>query len=194
MNEGYAMKNSSNDSLTIMLDEKEKGVSLGKGEVFDTIYYPDGRIEKREKSFNVIVKSLSRLLAAFIKAETGYLGGNLFWAMGTGQTSWDTTTYTAVDTAERLTNEVFRKAIPLGNRYFVDANFQRTNTITNRLQIDIILDENEANGFILREFGIFGGNATTVANSGILINHKVHSRIDKVSGMRIERSIRFTFN
>ena len=174
---------------------EEKGSSsLIIGEVFDTIYYPDGRVEKREKSFNLIMKSFSTLIGAFIKGDTDYTGGNLYWAIGSGQTTWDTSTFTPVDSATQLTNEVFRKEIPLSSRYFVNQNGDRVTTVTNRIQLDIVIEGRELNGFSLREFGIFGGNASSVANSGIMINHKVHARIDKTEGMRIVRSIRLTFN
>jgi hypothetical protein len=165
------------------------------GEVFDTITYPDGRVEKREQSFNIVVDSVSKLIACLIKNETGYTGGTLYWALGNGSTTWDTTPYSPASTNTKLVSEVFRKSIPSANRYFVDASGNKlgAGVISNRLQLDITIDSGEANGYSLREFGIFGGNATATKDSGIQINHKAHSRIDKVDGMVITRSVRFTF-
>lgn len=165
------------------------------GEVFDTITYPDGTVEKREKSFNIVVKDVSRLIAALIKFESGYNTGKLYWALGTGLPTWDTTPYSPSDTNTQLVNEVFRKEILPAQRFFVDANGVplQAGRISNRIQLDIQIAGNEANGVSIREFGIFGGNATTTKGSGIQINHKAHSRIDKVDGMTIERSVRFTF-
>lgn len=193
-NESAKRKVQSADVANInMIDEEVVGGHSFKGEVFDTIYHVDGTIEKRERSFNIVVDSISTLIGALIKSHNGYNAGTLYWAVGQGAATWDETPYTPVSSAKKLTKEVFRKAIPAENRYFVDASGVRTETVTNRVQFDISFESTEANGFSLREFGIFGGNATDTANSGIMINHKVHSRIDKVEGMRIERSVRFTF-
>lgn len=195
MKDGFSVNGMAQDSVSLFVTEQENGTGSGfKGEVFDTIYYADGRVEKREKSFNIIVKDFNRLITAFLKGETGYTTGNLYWAMGSGRTAWDTSAYTPVDTTDRLFTETYRKVIPAENRYFVTELGQRSETITNRLQLDIALESAEANGLSFREFGIFGGNASATVNSGILINHKVHPRIDKTEGMRIERSVRFTFN
>lgn len=183
----------SSDSIALGFEETEGKSFTFKGEVFDTIHYPDGRIEKKEKSFNIVVDSISKLISALIKSQSGYNGGKLYWALGSGSESWDTQTYTPNSGATRLVNEVFRKEIPMANRSFIDDNGNKTNNVTNKLQLDIVIESTEAVGFSLREFGIFGGNATETRNSGIMINHKTHSRIDKVEGMKIERSVRFTF-
>lgn len=174
--------------------EKKMKPSKHIGEVFDTIYHPDGRIEKRKMEFNLVVDSISKLIASLIKFENGYNTGKLFWAFGIGQASWDTTPYSPLPGTTKLVNEVYRKEILPSQRSFIDEAGAKTSVVTDRLQLDIIIENSEMDGISLREFGIFGGNATTVKNSGIQINHKTHSRIDKVAGMRIERSVRFTFN
>lgn len=161
------------------------------GEVFDTITHKDGRVEKRERSFNIVVDSISKLISALIKHQTDYVEGRLFWAVGEGLPGWDTAPYSPVATTTKLHAECFRKQIT--SRSFIDQEGAKTEEVTNRLQLDIILETNEANGKSLREFGIFGGNVTSVANSGVMINHKAHSRIDKEEGMKVERSVRFTF-
>lgn len=160
------------------------------GEVTDKIIYPDGRIEVIE-SHNIVVNSISRLIAAFVKGEPGYMNGNLYWAFGTGKEEWDSNPYTPVASASTLVNEVFRK--PITDRAFIDSNNNPVDHVTNRLELKVILGSDEANGHSLREFGVFGGNATGTKNSGIMLNHKVHARIDKVEGMQIERRVRFTF-
>jgi hypothetical protein len=184
------------DSFSVgMADTESFAINGFKGEVFDKINHPDGTIEFRERSFNIVVDQVSKLIACLIKFETGYNAGKLYWALGDGATSWDTTPYSPLNTNVKLVNEVFRKEITSANRYFVDASGNKlgAGVISNRLQLDIIIDSGEANGFSLREFGIFGGNASATKDSGIQINHKAHARIDKVVGMSIERSVRFTF-
>jgi hypothetical protein len=179
------------DSLSIQFESHEE--MKGRhfiGEVTDRITYPDGTVEVQE-GHNIVVNDISKLLACFIKFESGYVGGDLYWAVGDGQVAWDDTPYTPVDTATKLQSEVFRKAITARN--FIDANGNVVSGVTNRLELSIVLESGEANGYSLREFGIFGGNATGTKDSGLMVNHKTHSRIDKVEGMKIERSVRFTF-
>lgn len=179
------------DMVTTSYQSSENSSFSFKGEVFDTIHHVDGTIEKRERSFNIVVDSISKLISALIKHETAYIDGRLYWAVGQGLPNWDTAPYSPVATTTTLIDEVFRKQIT--SRSFIDTEGNPTEVVTNRLQLDITLETNEANGFSLREFGIFGGNVTSVADSGVMINHKAHSRIDKEEGMKVERSVRFTF-
>ena len=92
----------------------------------------------------------------------------------------------------KLLVETFRKAINPSDIVFLDSSNQPTDTITNKLQITVLFTESEANGE-LREFGLFGGNATSTANSGFMINRKIHPLIYKTSGMKLERIIRIVF-
>lgn len=179
------------NSLRTKHDTKEQGNFTFLGETFDTITYPDGRVEKRERSFNIVVDSISKLISALIKNDSAYAEGNLYWAVGTGQSTWDTAPYNPVSTNTKLINEVFRKRIT--KRTFIDSAGNPTAIATNRLQLEITVESSEANGLSLREFGIFGGNVTGTKDSGVMINHKIHSRIDKEEGMIVERSVRFTF-
>ena len=68
-----------------------------------------------------------------------------------------------------------------------------TDIPTNILQIKHTFGVNDCNG-TWREFGIFGGNATTTANSGLLINKRHHAVITKTDEMTIERTMRFTLS
>jgi hypothetical protein len=45
----------------------------------------------------------------------------------------------------------------------------------------------------LREFGIVGGDATAQANTGVLINHVIHRRVDLDKGQKLSRQLRFSF-
>ena len=98
-----------------------------------------------------------------------------------------------VVTENRLTKEIGRKAIPASAITFLDSNLEVTSTPTNMIQVVLTFEENDCNG-TWREFGIFGGNATASANTGILINKKHHSVLTKTSDMIVERHMRFTIN
>ncbi|MBO8161166.1 MAG: hypothetical protein H0Z24_05970 [Thermosipho sp. (in: Bacteria)] len=164
-----------------------------KGEVTDVlINTKTGEKKVLWTSKNVVVDDFSKLIAALVKNESGYSGA-LYWAVGSGSDSWDDSNPPLPSVTDtKLTSETYRKAITADDMAFLDDNGNETATITNKLQIKVTFTETEANG-ALREFGIFGGNATSTKDSGIMINHKIHPLIYKTSDMILERTIRFTF-
>jgi hypothetical protein len=46
----------------------------------------------------------------------------------------------------------------------------------------------------LREFGLFGGDATGANDSGYLINYVIHPRLDVAAGNTLARRVRLTFS
>lgn len=146
----------------------------------------------RPMSFNLVVDDCSKLIAALMKGQAGY-GGVKFFAVGRGSNNWSNENPPTPDaTASKLTNECYRKAIGANDVVFIDAANVVSANPTNRIQITVTFEETEANGE-LREIAIFGGNATSTANSGLMINCKNHPLIYKTTGMRLQRVIRFTF-
>ena len=192
MREQHNLTSTVNESVKIGLLDKAIANGSIIGEFQDTITYSDGRVEQLDWNRNMIVNGISKLVACLMKNQSGYKGLT-YWAIGQGLESWDDNLPTAQATDERLTSEIGRKAIPASAITFVDASGQPTSGVTNRIQITLEFKENECNGK-WREFGIYGGNASTTTNSGIMINHKIHELITKTSAMTIERKIRFTFN
>jgi hypothetical protein len=143
---------------------------------------------------NLIVEGLRRLLAALVKGDT--LGAPLgFWAVGTGEEPWDAGTVpseVARRTRTQLYNETGRKPIPAGQIKFLDGAF------TNKLEISLEFTTADIppgpgnQNWRLREFGLFGGG-TAAANSGVLINHRIHPRIDMQAGFTLQRTLHLTF-
>jgi len=168
------------------------------GRWFDKIKYSDGTVElgqhgEFEWGWNQIQNSFATLLAAWCRAEAGY-GRISYLAVGAGQASWDVTPPTQPYAETTLNNETFRKTIDQANIVFIDpvTNASTGGTPSSKLEITTTLLAAEANG-TLREFGMFGGTATGVTDSGEMVNWIVHARIDKDSSMEIERKIRLEF-
>lgn len=160
-------------------------------QVTDTITHEDGTVEVREY-VNTVVDDCSKLIASLMKGQAGYKGVS-YWAVGSGAGSWDNANPPSPLVADtKLTNETFRKAVTTSDITFLDANNLPTATVTNRIQVKLIFGESEANGE-LREFGLYGGNATATKDSGIMINRKTHGLIYKTSGMTLERTINIVF-
>lgn len=161
------------------------------GQIVDKIY-KNGKLVETIEGHNLVVNSFLKLAMALLKNQSGY-NGVQYWAIGTGATSWDTTTPDPVSTETRLTSEIGRVAISASDMSFLNSDFSVSATPTNILQIKHTFGANDCNGK-WREFGIFGGNATATKNSGIMINKRHHAVITKTSDMTIERTMRFTLN
>ena len=161
------------------------------GDIIDKIIYKDGRVEVIE-SHNLVVNSFLPLISSLLKRDSNYTGIQ-YWAIGSGSPSWDETLPSPQSTDTQLTSELGRVAIPLSEMVYLDNHFEESQDPTPILQIKHTFDENTLNGS-WREFGIFGGNATSAVNSGYMINHKIHPLISKTSEMVVERTMRFTIS
>lgn len=156
----------------------------------DTIIYKNGTKKVLDWNKNIIVKNLGILVARMLKDDPQ--AGIGYWAIGSGNPTWDIVPESATADETSLLLEFFRKAIPSEAINYIDDDNLVSNTPTNRLEIVLTFDDAEAVG-VWREFAIFAGAATATLNSGTNINKKNHGRIDKTSDMTIIRQMRFTF-
>jgi len=168
------------------------------GRWFDTYRYTDGRVVAGEHGefewgWNQIQNTFATLLAAWCRGESGY-DRITYLAVGSGQSSWDTTPPTKSYDATTLETESFRKAVGQVDIVYLDpdTDIPTGGTPDAKIEITVTLLTSEANG-TLREFGLFGGTATASADSGQMVNWISHSRIDKDSSFEIERKIRIEF-
>lgn len=161
------------------------------GESIDRIYRGGVLVEERA-GHNLVVNSFLNLVMCLLKQQNGY-SGLQYWAVGSGSASWDSQLPTPEIGATRLTAEIGRVPLSLSDFAFLNDDYEVVNFPTNILQISHIFTENDCNG-VWREFGIFGGNATTTFNSGIMINKRHHAVLTKTTEMQVERIMRFTLN
>jgi hypothetical protein len=159
------------------------------GEHRDMLLGPDGEVVwERPWASNVIVDSLRNLLAALVKGDPQgvHLG---FWAVGSGEAAWDSAPAPA-DAVRRtrttLYNETGRKPISPAQIAFIGGSF------TNRLEILSSFTTADVPAGPLREFGVFAGGSAA-PGSGVLVNHRVHPRIDMQTGLTLQRTLRLTF-
>ena len=161
------------------------------GESIDRIFIK-GKLVDEIHSHNLIVNSFLNLAMCLLKQQNGYTGLQ-YWAVGSGASSWDSTPVTPDIKATRLTSEIGRVALTPDCFSFLNSNYEVVSTPSNILQVKRTFKENECNG-VWREFGIFGGNATSASNSGIMINKRHHGVITKTNEMTVERIMRFVLN
>lgn len=177
------------DTLALKLASGDlNGVNM-IGETCDKIY-KNGVLVDEIHGHNLVVNSFLKLVMALLKRQEGYSGAT-YWAIGSGATLWDSELPSPTLDEIKLTNEIGRKSISASEIKFVDSTFNESSTPTNIIQITHTFGPEDCNGE-WREFAIFGGNATSTANSGIMINKRTHAVINKTSEMTVERTIRFT--
>lgn len=145
---------------------------------------------------NDIVEGMVKLIAALMKGEIG-IHGMMYHAQGEGEPGWDiggAPVPAWSDTA--LSNEYFR-SVP-DSIVFLDALDVPTATITNVLLVKTTLDFGDANGNDglgrdIRCQGVFGGDATAVLDSGMMLDEINHTKRWKDATVKIVRYIKFVF-
>ena len=126
-----------------------------------------------------------------MKGEAGF-GGCLYWEQGSGLAAWDSDQPTPTEDDTALTTPLYRKAIDPSDIIYVDANGNASASRTNRIKISVSFGTGESTGKI-REYGIFGGDATTTLGSGLMIDHKIHGVQTKDDDITYNRSIILSF-
>lgn len=189
--ETVTMDKHDNEVLAMKLQNGDlSGVNM-TGEITDRIFKNGVLVEERH-GHNLVVNSFLRLVMCLLKNQSGYTGIQ-YWAVGSGAASWDSNMPTPDINATQLTAELGRVAIPASEIVFLDSNYDETSTPTNIIQVKHVFGTADCNG-VWREFGLFGGNATSNANSGILINKRHHAVLTKTNEMTVERTMRFTLS
>ena len=185
------LEQSDKDLLALGLQSQDAHSVSMTGEIIDKIY-KNGVLVDTIVGHNLVVNSFLKLVMLMLKNQNGYKGAT-YWAIGSGADSWDSTAVSPSANETRLTNEIGRVTIDPSEIVFLDSSYNVVETPTNIIQITHTFNTADCNGK-WREFGIFGGNATSDANSGFMINKRHHEIITKTNEMVVERTMRFTIN
>lgn len=156
--------------------------ALMRGRFRDWIVAADGARAERGWEANLITYRALDLFARLLANEPG-LNGALYWAVGEGEEEWDADAPEGDARITRLQREIYRKVLDPVNEIRYDPE-------TRTIHLKIRFEADEAVG-TLREFGIFGGNATAAPDSGYLVNYKTHAKIEKKQGDVLEREGEF---
>ncbi len=186
------VKMSKTDQETLMMKLMNGDLSDVKmvGESIDRVFDKNGNLIREIHGHNLVVNSFLRLVMCLLKNQSGYTGIQ-YWAVGTGNASWDSDMPSPDVSATQLTAEIGRVSISASEIVFLDSDYQETSSLTNIIQVTHTFGVNDCNG-TWREFGLFGGNATSNTNSGIMINKRHHAVLTKTEEMTVERTMRFT--
>ncbi len=144
---------------------------------------------------NLIVYNCNLLLAALMKRQHS-IQGILYLAVGEGEDDWDSTQPGPLLEDRMLAGEIFRQALDENQIVFLDNKNNPSQLPTNLIEVttelkgkDFVSDSYQS----LREFGLFGGDATEAPNSGFMINYIIHPRIDMTPDLTVIRRIRLAF-
>lgn len=190
-------------SLGMQEFHRESYIYTPKTEIIDTLINVEtGEETVIHQGSNLIVKGFGIGVALWLSSQYtdgGPESGILWMAFGEGEgVDWDSLTTgerqaKSVFSLEMLYGEIFRLAPT--DIVFLDEDDLEVSIMTNKIAVRVLVGSSFSGS--LREFGLFVGNtATSTPDSGILINHKSHSRIDFNLDSAIEqilsREIRIT--
>ena len=144
---------------------------------------------------NLVVRSCNVLLATLMKRHEG-MQGILHLAVGEGEDKWDGSRPRPQLTTTQLAKEVARQALGMDQIVYLDNAYEPTENPSKRLQVTAELraeDINRNGNSTLREFALFGGDATIEPGSGFMINHVIHPKIELTEELTLIRKVRLDF-
>lgn len=175
------------------------------GEFRDEEILPDGSRRLVAEGRNLVVNSAAVAIALAMRPVTSPSNQGFLWmAVGDGNTTdstaWDAgitgNTIVAAESDSGMLRETYRKAVTPTDVTFVDGAGNESASPTNRLKIvmTLVVNEPSSSGNVdLREWGFFGGDATSTAGTGKLINRKVHKTYLKTPAAQLQRTLIFSF-
>jgi hypothetical protein len=152
-----------------------------------------GEIVQKRHGHNIIVNTASVLIARLLKDNHDPDGGITYLAVGTGASGWNLQNPPQPTvTQTKLNNEIARKAFTTVDVSFIDPTTGEPTIVpTNVLDFTATFAETEAVGPLV-EMGLFGGDATDLADSGSQINFRTFPVLNKSNSMTMTIIFRLT--
>jgi beta-lactam-binding protein with PASTA domain len=130
----------------------------------------DGSVVRQtQRAQNRIVHRGLDLMGDLLVGRPGNVG-LLWFAMGGGDPAWDARPPSPSETSTTLHHELFR--LPLAAVHFTLDTAQRSITIRVSVPPALITET-------VREFGVFGGNATALRDTGYLFSYRIHPAVQR---------------
>lgn len=175
--------------------KKRDRIAVGlKGTWWYELECESGKIDRSKVRSNLITVNAKVLLAALLKNDATYVDGIMFHAVGSGDPDWDTQgTPDPIFAQTTLLAEAGRK-VPTQIVY-VDGSGDPSVTPTGIIRIKTVFEKTdlEPTGVSIREHGLFGGNATSTVDSGLLIDAIHMPAIFKDNTMKLTLFIELEF-
>lgn len=159
--------------------------TIAKGKWRDTYVYPDGRFHITPWKANQIQNTQSTLAAILMKgtrstATPAFSGINWF-AVGEGHPDWDFAAPTKAYTQTTLQDELWRAPVDATTQVFYLDPITELVVAgpTRMIQFNLSVPASVVGS--LREFGMFGGDATSAVDTGYMVNWIDHDVIPKTA-------------
>ncbi len=132
------------------------------------------------------------LTTQFYTALAGLLSGaSLSVAIGRGIAGWDRQAPVYQLDTTSMRNEVFRKAVTVGDIAFLDDSSDPVSQATPHLLVQVAFEPGEGEGTI-RECGLFLERDAS-ESPGCLLSYYTHTRIEKGEDMTLQRQVHVDF-
>jgi hypothetical protein len=153
----------------------------------------EGVVVETRHDTNIIVNSASILIARLLKDSKEPDAGISYLAVGSGASGWNLQNPPQpTNTQIALNREIARKAFSTQDVTFIDPDTGSPTIVeTNVLDFTATFAETEAVGPIV-EMGLFGGDATDLADSGTEVNYRTFPVINKTNSMTLTIIFRIT--
>lgn len=153
----------------------------------------EGVVVETRHDTNIIVNSASILIARLLKDSKEPDAGISYLAVGSGASGWNLQNPPQPTNAQiALNREIARKAFSTQDVTFIDPDTGSPTIVeTNVLDFTATFAETEAVGPIV-EMGLFGGDATDLADSGTEVNYRTFPVINKTNSMTLTIIFRIT--
>jgi hypothetical protein len=164
-----------------------------EGRYHDVVRDADDRVvSNRGWHSNAITYGAWTVVTALLRNDPN-LRGLLFCAVGSGDVAWDRAPPSSGASAgrTRLRAEVDRRALAESDFVYLDPRGNAARGPTDRLEVTARFAWPQGSK-VLREFGLFGGDATATVNTGYLMNYVMHPVISLAAGQTLTRRVRFT--
>jgi hypothetical protein len=168
-----------------------KGTPWIKGE-FTVREYQNGQFIREVYRENIVVDGAGILAARLFKDSAEPSNGIYCMAVGTGDSGWDLQNPPAPGGSE---TSLFAEAarVPIQTSKFITPILGTVSvTPTNIIDLEFEFAEGIATG-PLTELGLFGGDATLVANSGTQVTYKTFPVLNKPAASSFKFLYRLTF-
>jgi len=152
-----------------------------------------GRVIEERDGSNIIVNSASILIARLLKDSHEPTGGITYLAVGTGSQGWNLQNPPQPTTTQvKLESEIARKVYTSQDISFIDPDTGDPTVVpTNVVDFTVTFAETEAVGPLV-EMGMFGGDATDLADSGTEVNYRTFPVLNKLNSMTLTITFRIT--
>lgn len=140
--------------------------------------------------------TVSERLSGYSEHPTNYYqywGAIRHMKLGQGDVSWDSVAPTKDVTATDVLDGVYTKHLSVDDFIFLNESGAEVSQVKSAFRISVTIGSDEANGYALREFGLFSGSEDNLPFTWNMFNWVDHPVINKDTNLVIQRTVDIQF-